>query len=249
MLDNHEPKIPLISPFGKTSASDITSNPSKPKIQTFPPDKLSLAFDFAVQTLINSPPENIGYLLTSIYEQGKKHGKIINNKPMIEINSTRSTVEQTKSKDKTKAIKFASPLSVVQPSKLTTNTHLTNNNIPLAISDLPHKRKNRKFEESNNIEEILSTTVTFPVPISVVPSLDHYYGVLIRKIKVNGPKDIIAEVTVCGKVIQLGLFPTVEEAARAHDRALIRALGPSQCQHVLLNFPVSCLINFHSICL
>ena len=48
-----------------------------------------------------------------------------------------------------------------------------------------------------------------------------------------------ARVELLGKDVDLGVFLTEEAAARAHDRALMRAIGPSNCKSCDLNFPVS----------
>ena len=48
-----------------------------------------------------------------------------------------------------------------------------------------------------------------------------------------------ARVELLGRDVDLGLFPSEEAAARAHDRALMRAIGPSNCRACDLNFPVT----------
>lgn len=65
-----------------------------------------------------------------------------------------------------------------------------------------------------------------------------------RGVKGKEPTAIIANkftafLTLLGRRIDLGDFPREREAALAHDRALIRALGPSQCAHDQLNFPIT----------
>lgn len=49
----------------------------------------------------------------------------------------------------------------------------------------------------------------------------------------------MAFLTVMGRRIDLGEFPRDREAALAHDRSLIRALGPVHCPQDQLNFPIS----------
>eukprot|EP01039_Chlorochromonas_danica_P006227 gene6227-6866_t len=43
---------------------------------------------------------------------------------------------------------------------------------------------------------------------------------------------------IFGKVIILGNYETPEEAARVHDRALMRTVGPKHCSNEDLNFPL-----------
>lgn len=49
----------------------------------------------------------------------------------------------------------------------------------------------------------------------------------------------VAFLTLMGRRIDLGEFPRDREAALAHDRALMRALGPARCPQDQLNFPIS----------
>ena len=42
-----------------------------------------------------------------------------------------------------------------------------------------------------------------------------------------------------GRFVDLGIFHSEEAAARAHDRALIRAIGPSNCRSCDLNYPIN----------
>ena len=39
-------------------------------------------------------------------------------------------------------------------------------------------------------------------------------------------------------IVQIGTFDRLEDAIRAHDRALIRAIGPTKCSGNMLNFPI-----------
>jgi hypothetical protein len=48
-----------------------------------------------------------------------------------------------------------------------------------------------------------------------------------------------ASITLYGRTIQIGTFIDSEMASIAHDRALIRALGPKQCQTTDLNYPLT----------
>lgn len=43
--------------------------------------------------------------------------------------------------------------------------------------------------------------------------------------------------------VVIGNFPTIEEAAKSHDRALIRAIGPIQCTPSMLNYPITTYRN------
>jgi hypothetical protein len=51
--------------------------------------------------------------------------------------------------------------------------------------------------------------------------------------------EYFAHVEVEGCVVDLGEYPTALNAARAHDRAYMRALGPRHCSPELLNFPAA----------
>lgn len=48
----------------------------------------------------------------------------------------------------------------------------------------------------------------------------------------------IASIEIFGQAIELGKYACALEAAKMHDRALIRALGPSECSTDILNFPI-----------
>ena len=47
-----------------------------------------------------------------------------------------------------------------------------------------------------------------------------------------------AKIELQGRLVELGLFHSEEVAAKAHDRALIRAIGPSNCRTCNLNYPI-----------
>jgi hypothetical protein len=52
------------------------------------------------------------------------------------------------------------------------------------------------------------------------------------------PRVYDATVDVLGRTVMVGAFESAADAARAHDRALIRALGAARCdEYALLNFP------------
>jgi hypothetical protein len=49
----------------------------------------------------------------------------------------------------------------------------------------------------------------------------------------------LAFLTILGRRIDIGEFPRDREAALAHDRTLMRAIGPAHCPQDQLNFPIS----------
>ena len=49
----------------------------------------------------------------------------------------------------------------------------------------------------------------------------------------------LAKLSYLGRIIELGAYRDVMEAAKARDRALIRAKGPDQCTKEELNLPIS----------
>jgi hypothetical protein len=53
---------------------------------------------------------------------------------------------------------------------------------------------------------------------------------------VSNVPSYVASVVICNKSVQIGVFTNVHEAARAHDLALLRAIGPNNCTDSELNF-------------
>jgi len=48
----------------------------------------------------------------------------------------------------------------------------------------------------------------------------------------EGERHFIAEIEVLGDVVSLGEFDSPTKAAEAHDRALMRAVGPGACSYL-----------------
>jgi hypothetical protein len=103
----------------------------------------------------------------------------------------------------------------------------------------------RNIKENPHVPVVSNTGRTF---IGVVPAsspragLPSPDGKMVKKVSSTGAARgaFEAVIHVGQRKVTVGQYATLEEAAQAHDRALIRANGPTSCRPVgLLNFPLS----------
>lgn len=110
------------------------------------------------------------------------------------------------------------------------------------ISSQSSETTNKVNESSRSAKPLSEVSWSPPLPLPP-PSCPHptFKGVEVP----SGPDQSVntlgyqAFVEIYNKKIRLGSFPRDREAALAHDRALIRAIGPVNCPHEALNMPIS----------
>lgn len=107
-----------------------------------------------------------------------------------------------------------------------------------------------KDDDRKRLKGVSNPTTTLPTSTAISNS---YIGVTVKKINGKSSREYSCEVSrssstladsstetlrqvkIHGISISLGTYVDIVEAARAHDRALIRALGPSACHAALSN--------------
>lgn len=119
-------------------------------------------------------------------------------------------------------------------------------------SSYPHEDYTSSNNSSKRSRPSINTTTSsssqqWLFKPAVLPRED-YMGVIVTKeatapsIFKNAPVQHIrkyqAFLEIFGKVIVLGNYETPDEAARVHDRALMRTVGPKNCSDEDLNFPL-----------
>lgn len=171
-------------------------------------------FELMVDALVNRT-FSLEEIVDMTYEYGFQHGESL--KALDDLNRTS------------------------QKRKLADNYHYSNGNSHANGNGSSSNGNTRRFVASTSADSLSDMKRASSAP----PIIESHQK--------NGGKDFIgvepvadpnapsrtiyrASITVLGRSIVLDSFYDLESAAMAHDRALIRALGPQNCTEVTLNF-------------
>lgn len=201
-------------------------------------------FDVLVKASMESPA-HMQYLIETCRRYGEEHGDTLRKK--IDASNSYAKKYQNQRRAPSKISEEAIP----QNSSSTTS----NNPYVHPFYKMYHSNKSH----GNNGKDIVvpssstSSAAALPSPPSTSSnkrsqqtSSTQVMSVLVPGMKgveqhtlPNKAVQFVAFVTILGRQIKLGDYPREREAQLAHDRALLRALGPVNCNQDQLNMPIS----------
>jgi hypothetical protein len=200
-------------------------------------DSQNRFFDAFVDAVIDNkgPVQN---LITLCQRYGRLHGEALRKK--VEDSSAYSKRYQSSSR-KSKSIEAVSNESDTTSSnfqhpffKIYKNENNISTSSPLNHSNQITSNSGRgtRLNTKNGVTTSSSIGEEDYLAITAVPGLKGVEEIIDQR---TNSKVFNAFVTIFENKIGVGEFPRSNEAAVAHDRALIRALGPINCQVQVLN--------------
>lgn len=184
--------------------------------------------------------KNTFQILKSLYDHGVEHGNLLNQCHLEVVTSPTKMIKS--SPITTSTVPKTKPLSAMAlqiknfRSSLKITSDVCDNVLKSEISnyssDNDSKRKQslddsfvdtKKFKVEENVP-----VNSFALNTDIMKGIDIVY--------VSNVPNYLASVVVCDKIVQIGVFTSIHEAARAHDLALLRAIGPNNCSDSELNF-------------
>lgn len=200
-----------------------------------PVDTLGDIFPYLTDMIVDNDDVCVETIIDSLYEYGALHG-----------NNLQTKVEQSPF-----YTKHYNKLTVKQQQLLRNGKKSPPPSDDDESSDDGQKKLTAptggKVGRGKYIRKKLSSKDSTPGPV-VTSGGRSFIGVTSLSFHPAGPTGLIrkngnfeASVQVGSRKVVVGQYPTLEEAAQAHDRALIRVNGPTSCnQPGVLNYPLAC---------